>query len=140
MSDGELFLSLFKTSERIDTIASLSTLEKYICVKNIMQAYPLTSFASNKVLAEGKVLLFSRIRGFYSRRFQGMLSSLRKFDESEVAQQRLEIINFYEKYGEGATKEAFGADRKVISRWKKRLKESGGKLMALIPFSTRPHK
>ena len=67
-----------------------------------------------------------------------MLYSLRKFSESEVAQQRMKIIKFYEAYGEKATKEAFGADRKVISRWRKKLKDNGGQLMALVPLSTRP--
>jgi len=52
----------------------------------------------------------------------------------------MKIIKFYEEYGEEATKEAFGADRKVISRWRKRIKESGGRLIALVPESTRPHK
>jgi len=69
-----------------------------------------------------------------------MLCSLRRFSKSEVAQQRMKIIKFYEEYGEKATKEAFGADRKVISRWRKRLKDNGGSLTALIPCSTRPHK
>ncbi|MGQ9471547.1 MAG: hypothetical protein ACUVR0_07650 [Candidatus Aminicenantales bacterium] len=58
--------------------------------------------------------VFSRIRGFYSRRFQDMLRSLRRFSRSEVAQQRMKIIKFYEAYGEKATKEAFGVSRKVI--------------------------
>src|SRR3990172_243119 len=82
--------------------------------------------------------LLSRIRGY--RRFQYMLHSLRDFDKNEVAQQRMKIIKFYEEYGEKATVEAFGADRKVVSRWKKKLKEGGGRLLALIPESTRPHK
>ena len=69
-----------------------------------------------------------------------MLYSLRKFDKSEIAQQRMKIINFYNQYGEKATKEAFGADRFVVSRWKKCLKESGGRLVSLIPLSTRPHR
>jgi len=69
-----------------------------------------------------------------------MLWSLRRFSRSEVVQQRMKIIKFYEEYGEKATKEAFGADRKVISRWRKRLKDSGGSLVALIPHSTRPHR
>lgn len=69
-----------------------------------------------------------------------MLYSLRRFTMSEVAQQRMKIIKFYERYGEKATKEAFGADRKVISRWRKRLKDNEGSLSALIPHSTRPHK
>lgn len=69
-----------------------------------------------------------------------MLWSLRRFSKSEVAQQRMKIIKFYEEYGEKATKEAFGADRKVISRWRKRLKENGGELSSLVPLSTRPHR
>lgn len=67
-----------------------------------------------------------------------MLSSLRLFDASEVATQRVKIMRFYERYGEKATKEAFGADRKVISRWRRLLTEGNGDLTALIPRSTRP--
>lgn len=67
-----------------------------------------------------------------------MLSSLRKFEAEEVAQKRMEMIAFYDQYGEAATKQAFGADRRVISRWKKRLSTSGGKLSSLAPTSTRP--
>ena len=68
-----------------------------------------------------------------------MISSLRNFDTSEVAQERLRIINFYDQYGEKATKQAFGADRKVIGRWRVRLKVGNGHLSALAPYSTRPH-
>lgn len=67
-----------------------------------------------------------------------MVASLRRFSENEVAQQRLKIINFYEKHGEEATREAFAVDRKLISKWRKKLKENGGRLEALIPHSTRP--
>lgn len=69
-----------------------------------------------------------------------MLHSLKIYKRSDVAQQRMKIIKFYEEYGEKATKEAFGADRKVISRWRKRLKSNEGSLTALIPHSTRPHR
>ena len=68
-----------------------------------------------------------------------MLLSLRRFSEDEVAQERMKIIKFYEKHGEQATKEAFGADRKVISRWRQKLVKGQGRLSALIPTSTRPH-
>ncbi|MGO9613750.1 MAG: integrase core domain-containing protein [Dissulfurispiraceae bacterium] len=67
-----------------------------------------------------------------------MLASLQRFDKSEVAQQRHKIIKFYDYYGEAATKEAFGADRKIIHVWKKKLAQSGGKLEALVPASTTP--
>lgn len=60
-----------------------------------------------------------------------MLSSLRKFAKDEVAGQRLRIMEFYDKYGEQATKEAFGADRKVISRWRQRLNRQGGALCGI---------
>lgn len=69
-----------------------------------------------------------------------MLESLRHFDESEVAQQRMKIIRFYEQYGDTATKEAFGADRKVIHVWRKRLHRSEGRLEALVPHSTKPRR
>jgi transposase len=69
-----------------------------------------------------------------------MNNNFRKFDRSKVAKHRMKIIMFYEKYGERATTKAFGADRKVINRWKKRLKDMGGKLIALVPLSTRPKR
>ncbi len=69
-----------------------------------------------------------------------MVESLRRFSKSEIATQKLKIINFYEAHGEVSTKEAFGVDRKVVSRWKKRLTLSGGLLSSLVPFSTKPVK
>jgi transposase len=69
-----------------------------------------------------------------------LIPSLRKFDSSEVAQKRMAILKFYDTYSEAATKQAFGVDRKVISRWRKRLTESGGRLSSLVPKSTRPHQ
>ena len=67
-----------------------------------------------------------------------MISSLRKFSSSEVAQQRLKIMKLYAEYGEKATIEAFGADRKVVSRWRQRLEKGRGRLQSLVPYSTRP--
>ncbi len=69
-----------------------------------------------------------------------MLSSLRRFTRSEVAQERLRIIKFYREYGEKATKEAFGADRKVINRWRQKLSRHDGALEGLVPESTRPKR
>ena len=59
--------------------------------------------------------VFSRTRGFYSRRFQDMLWSLGRFSKTEVAQQRMKIIKFYEEYGEKTTKEAFRARGKLLA-------------------------
>ena len=74
------------------------------------------------------------------RRFQGMSNNFMKFNGNRVAVQRLKIIRFYERYGERATIKAFGTDRKVINRWRKRLKDMGGELKALVPLSTRPKR
>jgi len=82
--------------------------------------------------------IFDRIRG--SKEVINMLLSLKRFSQDEVAQERMKIIKFYESYGEKATKEAFGADRKVVSRWRQRLIKANGRLSALIPYSTRPHR
>lgn len=69
-----------------------------------------------------------------------MNDNFRRFDGSMVAAQRIKIISFYELYGERATIQAFGTDRKVINRWKKRLRDMGGNLIALVPLSTRPKR
>jgi len=69
-----------------------------------------------------------------------MVSHLRRFDVSVVAKERLRIIKFYEVYGERATKEAFGVDRKVVFVWKKRLTLTKGKLSSLVPYSTSPKR
>lgn len=68
-----------------------------------------------------------------------LISHLRRFDQSEVAQERLRIIKYYAKHGEVATKEAFGVDRKLIFVWKKRVTERRS-IHGLIPDSTAPKR
>jgi len=80
--------------------------------------------------------ILSRIRG--GEKVINMIASLRRFDKDEVAKERLKIIMFHDAYGEKATIDAYGADRKVVSRWKKKLTSSKGLLSSLIPTSTRP--
>ncbi len=67
-----------------------------------------------------------------------MLPSLRKFNQSEVAQERQRILNYYDHYGGAATLDAFGVDRKLIYVWRQRLKLNGRKPSALVPESTTP--
>jgi len=82
--------------------------------------------------------LFSRIPNL--RRFQNMVTNLRRFSAGEIVQERLRIINFYQQYGEKATKEAFKVDRKLVYVWRKRLNSCQGKVSSLIPLSTAPRK
>lgn len=69
-----------------------------------------------------------------------MLSSLKVFDSSDVAKEKLRIINFYKQHGEKLTKEAFGVDRKLVYVWKKSLKKGNNHLSSLVPKSTRPKR
>lgn len=67
-----------------------------------------------------------------------MLPSLRKFNQSEVAQERQRILNYYDHYGGHATLDAFGVDRKLIYVWRRKLKASKQSPSALVPESTAP--
>ncbi|MBC7238594.1 MAG: transposase, partial [Chloroflexi bacterium] len=60
------------------------------------------------------------------------------FSKNEVAKFRLEVINFYNKYGLAATIDAYGVSRATIFRWKKKLKDSKGDISSLIPKSKAP--
>jgi len=51
---------------------------------------------------------------------------------------RVKVIDFFDKYGLAATKEAFGVGRATIYIWKKKLKESDGKLSGLASKSKTP--
>ena len=58
----------------------------------------------------------------------------------EEIERRVRIIKFFDKHGSETTKEAFGVSRSVVYLWKKKLKESGGKLVSLSPISKEPIK
>ena len=51
---------------------------------------------------------------------------------------RVKVIDFFDKYGLAATREAFGVGRATIYIWKKKLKESDGKLSGLASKSKAP--
>ena len=55
-----------------------------------------------------------------------------------VILERLKIIEFFEEFGEEATKKAFDKGRSVIFLWKQKVKTSGGYLSALKPDSKAP--
>jgi putative transposase len=80
--------------------------------------------------------IMSRIKGL--KGVIPVISSLRKFDTSDVAKERMKILSFYDRYGERATTEAFGVSRKTIWVWKKRLDRGHDHLVVLTPTSTRP--
>jgi len=80
--------------------------------------------------------IFSRIKGI--EEVKTMLKSLKRFAKDEVAPERLRIIEFYEEFGEKATKKAFGVGRNTVWVWRKRLKTNKNTLISLIPTPTTP--
>ncbi|MBU1256625.1 hypothetical protein KKA49_02990, partial [Patescibacteria group bacterium] len=64
--------------------------------------------------------------------------SVNAYADSKTAQYRLEVINYYRRFGLEATLAAFPVKRSVLFLWQKKLKDSGGRLASLIPQSTRP--
>ena len=65
--------------------------------------------------------------------------SLNKYHTTAVAQFRLKVINFHSQFGTQATLAAFLVKRAIVFLWKKRFRDSGGRLASLVPCSTKPH-
>lgn len=63
-----------------------------------------------------------------------------KIDEKyrDIVLERIKIIRFFEKYGEEATREAFGVARSTVFLWKKKLMDKRYHPSALIPGSRAP--
>ncbi|MBI4225758.1 transposase [Candidatus Roizmanbacteria bacterium] len=68
------------------------------------------------------------------------IRSILSFNNSQVAQRRLQIIEFHIKYGTRATIDAFLVSKPTIYRWKKTLKDRSGELDSLIPSSRSPRR
>lgn len=60
------------------------------------------------------------------------------FDRSDIAKYRLHVLKFWEAHGRLATESAFGVKTSTLYLWRAKLATSQGKLISLIPKSTRP--
>ena len=87
-----------------------------------------------------QIYVESYYRSGYSR-FMQYLDDVTGHPQRQVIEQRVEIIKFFDDYGEEATRRAFGKSRSTIYLWKQKLKKAGGKLSALAPGDRTPiHK
>lgn len=59
-------------------------------------------------------------------------------NDQEIILNRLKIIEFFEEFGDIATKKAFGKGRSVIYLWKQKINSSHGYLSSLKPESKAP--
>jgi putative transposase len=74
----------------------------------------------------------------YSRCMQ-RVSDILNHPGQKAIEDRLKIIDFFDEYGDEATRKAFGKSRSTIYLWKHKLKSSGGKLSSLAPGNRAPH-
>jgi putative transposase len=65
------------------------------------------------------------------------IAHMSKKDQSVILQ-RVKIIEFFDKFGAGATDQAFEKKRSTVFLWKQKLKQSGGKLSSLKQLSKVP--
>ena len=62
----------------------------------------------------------------------------KRFNESDRAKLRLQIIEYHSKYGTRPTIDAFKISKSSIFRWKKMYLKSGKNIFSLIPKTTKP--
>lgn len=72
-------------------------------------------------------------------RFMKSMDTLRLLKEHPEIERKLEVIKFFDDFGEKATRRAFKVGRSTIFGWKRALKTSGGRLWALANRSRKPH-
>ena len=80
--------------------------------------------------------IFSGIKGYDY--WMKTVIKVNQFDKSEIARYRLRVIKHYEKFGLASTLSAYPVGRSTFFLWRKRLRESQGRLASLIPDSTKP--
>lgn len=86
-----------------------------------------------------QIYLQSYFHSGYNRlmKYISNIAHLNKVDRAVILE-RLKIVEFFEEFGEVATKKAFNRGRSTIFLWKKKVKISGGYLSALRPESKAP--
>lgn len=75
----------------------------------------------------------------YATLMKTIPSSL-KYECSDPAKFRLKVINHAAIYGWRSAKDAYRVSRSTIFLWKKKFRDSNGRLLSLIPQSTRPQQ
>ena len=84
-----------------------------------------------------QIYVESYYRSGYSR-FMKYLDDVTGHPQRQVIEQRVEVIKFFEDYGEEATRRAFGKSRSTVYLWKQKLRKAGGKLSVLAPGDRTP--
>jgi len=81
--------------------------------------------------------VYKGIRGYH--RLMESLEYVNHPRRAEI-ERRLEVIKFFDEFGVDATKKAFKVARSTVYEWKKRLRDGGGRLVALASKSRAPKR
>ena len=84
-----------------------------------------------------QIYLQSFFRSGYHR-FMNYIYNISSNPKKKEIEKRLEIIKFFDDFGEEATKRAYDKSRSTVFLWKQKIKEGGGKLSALAPGNKAP--
>ena len=88
-------------------------------------------------LCSGTSFAFKGIVGYH--RLMKTIDNSNLLKSHPEIERKLKIINFCAKHGFSATYDAYGVSRSSIFLWKKKLKDSQGKLLSLRNLSRKPH-
>ncbi len=86
-----------------------------------------------------QIYLQSFFKSGYNR-FMNYIYNVANHPQRKTIEKRLEIIKFFDKFGEEATKIAYRKSRSTVYLWKQNIRKLGGKLSALGPESTKPKR
>lgn len=88
-------------------------------------------------LCSGTSFIYKGIVGYH--RLMKTIDNSKLLQSHPEIEQKLKVINFFTKYGLAPTKEAFRVSRSTVFGWKKKLKDSEGRLLSLRNLSRKPH-
>ena len=82
------------------------------------------------------VFMYGFVTG-YARKAM-LIQDITHHKDRAIIEHRIKVLNFYDRYGPEATKEAFSVSRSTIYLWKQKLRDNQGRLSTLAPGSRAP--
>ena len=82
------------------------------------------------------VFMYGFVTG-YARKAM-LIQDITHHKDRAIIEHRIKVLNFYDRYGHEATKEAFSVSRSTVFLWKSKLKQGQGRLVALAPGDRAP--
>jgi transposase InsO family protein len=84
----------------------------------------------------GQLFIGGALGGYASKAMNS--SNITHHKDRAIIEHRIKVLNFFDRYGAEATKEAFGISRSTVYLWKQTLARHRGHLVNLAPASRAP--